>query len=1350
MEDNILKHGMRFLLKQKRRKRWQKVVGFLACLVVFCTSYALILPAITMEATAYCGKEEHVHDDSCYETSKTLICGLEEQTETVAAENLAETASGESETQETETIGAAHVHTEECYQYEKVLVCTLEEHTHTQECYSDKNADVEAASDWENTLPALTGKRAADLILVAESQIGYRESGINYEVVGTDTLKGYTRYGAWYGQPYGDWSGMFAAFCLNYAGIPQSIFPYDADCQQWADILAQRGMYAAAGSYTPKAGDIAFLDTDGTPGIERVGIIRDVSEEGAITTIEGDAQDTVQYGNYTLNSENVKGYGILSEEDTPETTAEETSQATPEEDAKMLEADGEDYKITVTYGENAGIPDGAILKVSEYSQDSEEYATRFEQANTVLLEQDGSCIRRARFFNISIMDGETEIEPESTVKVEISQSSEITEAAGDIVITHATDEGTEVISEVEQTQEENGYVTTSFETESFSDYGTISAGESITVGVGDTVTLGGTASNGGTVNKWTLSSDGVVTIEQSGTNDATITGTNAGTVTITHEYSTKKNKTAKETFTVTVTDNGGSGGDDTGEETEKEAAGTDYTVTVKGNKNVLTDDVTLHVEDYNETESDYEGYFEALIGDLQNQFEDSQSITEEDFDFLHMYHIYLTKEGTEGEYIPEGNINLQVTITYANAPGGWPSKNGNLYVGHYKKVKETISSEAISDDDSTSIGVKQIKVSGNSITFHIKSFSVFPVASFSSDSNGSLTGGSGITKTGSIAEEQGLASLSINAANKWQVVDKMYDGNSVGDKNADTHNAVRVQKNIVPTGNENEFKVYLSVDYNRDAIFSYLLQNSGMAIKTSGNVSVGDEENGTSHAKHFEAAWTSGGETENNAMVALPEKSSSHTNPFTFKITAFGKTYSVVRYTANNSFNNGRAAIRLGYQDWLIIAEAANGRTSFEGELTDEQATKIIESSIGTEIGTMIDEMGQNIDVIELNGYTGNAKIDENGNIDWSHLIDSSHLTLEDGWYVNAAEMVYTIRFTPTISTGLDEQTNDIYPISSDVSENVETNAKAELNYMYPDSNGSATKNIFSVDSPVVRGMLYTLKIKKTDTDGNPLEGAEFGLYTTADATGEPVDTAKSNSDGIVIFNSVDLNTEYWVKELGKMEGYIENKNVYSLGAISTDYTNSPNSFIGQGKNKSLIYEEIKLTVENEPEGRQIILRKTDSQGAKNYLSGATFEIYDTDGESAGTLNNISDENGYITPSDGITLSKGEYYLKETKAPEGYVLPAGDFKLEVTDSGAILYRYNAEAEEHYGNADASIFEAANDGSVEVIVTNNKVQGLPATGGAGTLPYTFGGLGLILASGLMYGYSMRRRRERRSM
>ena len=47
--DFLLQKIEQILRHQKKWKKWQKVVVSLACIVVFITTYALILPAITMD-----------------------------------------------------------------------------------------------------------------------------------------------------------------------------------------------------------------------------------------------------------------------------------------------------------------------------------------------------------------------------------------------------------------------------------------------------------------------------------------------------------------------------------------------------------------------------------------------------------------------------------------------------------------------------------------------------------------------------------------------------------------------------------------------------------------------------------------------------------------------------------------------------------------------------------------------------------------------------------------------------------------------------------------------------------------------------------------------------------------------------------------------------------------------------------------------------------------------------------------------------------------------------------------------------------------------------------------------------
>ena len=81
---------MRRSIKYKRKeirlnpRILRGVVMPIACVVLFWTVYALILPAITQEKQANCGMEAHVHSEVCYDDAGVLRCDLPEHTHTDA------------------------------------------------------------------------------------------------------------------------------------------------------------------------------------------------------------------------------------------------------------------------------------------------------------------------------------------------------------------------------------------------------------------------------------------------------------------------------------------------------------------------------------------------------------------------------------------------------------------------------------------------------------------------------------------------------------------------------------------------------------------------------------------------------------------------------------------------------------------------------------------------------------------------------------------------------------------------------------------------------------------------------------------------------------------------------------------------------------------------------------------------------------------------------------------------------------------------------------------------------------------------------------------------------------------
>ena len=263
---------------------------------------------------------EHEHDDDCYTLEDVLVCGYEEgepeeTDDGIALYDMDENSADESDfVEEPETAAdpepekevarpeaddeidagyTVHHHTDECYG--KVLICGKEEHEHTADCLINPNAEIDA--EYDAKTPARTSTDwAEDMVLVAQSQLGYTESKADVDEDGN----GYTMYADQYYKDkpmvYADWDSTFVAYCLYHAGVPQDVIP------QYASISALRGELARMNSeyYTDDPqnfasilpGDIVMYKN--IDGHETVGVVSDVAadeETGlttALTVISGD------------------------------------------------------------------------------------------------------------------------------------------------------------------------------------------------------------------------------------------------------------------------------------------------------------------------------------------------------------------------------------------------------------------------------------------------------------------------------------------------------------------------------------------------------------------------------------------------------------------------------------------------------------------------------------------------------------------------------------------------------------------------------------------------------------------------------------------------------------------------------------------------------------------------------------------------------------------------------------------------------------------------------------------------------------------------------------------------------
>ena len=338
--------------------------------------------------TLTCTDTTHVHTARCYGTWE-LVCGQEEHTHSEACKP-----------EETVFCGKdAHTHGEACRDENGELVCGTEEHTHSLACYADSGADVETAELWEQTFAGvtLTGNWRQDTIAIAETQLGYTESTKNYVVAEDgETVKGYTRYGAWCEEPYGDWNVMFLTFCLHYAGVEG--VPPDRDCGGWVTSWADA--FEPAQSHTPAAGDLVLFDRDGDGTADRAGLVAQITDSG-FAAMEGDAEDAVRLLTYGADDPGILGYINL-----PEGPKEFTLTAQTENG----------ITVTIT-GESASLPYPAreiTVTVTEVT-DGERRAIRDQ-----ILGEEQAEPERSYLLDITLWHGEEEIEPTGSVTVTFS------------------------------------------------------------------------------------------------------------------------------------------------------------------------------------------------------------------------------------------------------------------------------------------------------------------------------------------------------------------------------------------------------------------------------------------------------------------------------------------------------------------------------------------------------------------------------------------------------------------------------------------------------------------------------------------------------------------------------------------------------------------------------------------------------------------------------------------------------------------------------------------------------------------------------------------------------------------
>ena len=194
------------------------------------------------------------------------------------------------------------------------------------------------------------------------------------------------------------------------------------------------------------------------------------------------------------------------------------------------------------------------------------------------------------------------------------------------------------------------------------------------------------------------------------------------------------------------------------------------------------------------------------------------------------------------------------------------------------------------------------------------------------------------------------------------------------------------------------------------------------------------------------------------------------------------------------------------------------------------------------------------------------------------------------------------------------------------------------------------------------------LDLEKTSTDETcltPLENAVYGVFTDEECTvqvGELVTDAEGKSETLLLEEGI-----YYVKELQAPEGYLLSEEVLSV--------------------QILVERIVTLVVSDEPVPplTELVIKKQNVIGEE--LKGAEFSIYEDEACSQLIGTGTTDDKGQLVFPN--LIKNQTYYLKETKAPEGYMLSE------------------------------RVYEVVADGT-EIPVVNEKIFVLPNTGNCGQL------------------------------
>lgn len=417
---------------------------------------------------------------------------------------------------------------------------------------------------------------------------------------------------------------------------------------------------------------------------------------------------------------------------------------------------------------------------------------------------------------------------------------------------------------------------------------------------------------------------------------------------------------------------------------------------------------------------------------------------------------------------------------------------------------------------------------------------------------GSAMGGLGETTEQLISEADTVEAPdvvgNINTENEWQIVSEKYSGREQSNKQAydidrDGIGDVYYQKNVIPTGVENEFRVYMGI--TKKMSWDELLAESDFGVTTSGKYKTEGALEDT---------------VVGNDSLISPGRSASGGNEYeaTVTFTRGGKVvhiYTGWYHGTTPNCSNGTGFIELKSLNKYLIASCqvnlhngsggTGGELSYTIDLDTMEKNNILFAAEDIIVDSVQDTMGNYVTYEGIESCDGTGEY-SGDMLTWKpasngtsgvQVSEGGKLT---GYHYNIHQLVYKVHLKAE-QEGFNSCAQNMNSSVGD-KESYQVNQQAILNSHMGTYSGNTQFQV-----PYVRGLLYDLEFQKTVKGSKvPVSGIQFTAARKQEGsliaeTLSRSDQQTTDNDGWIKFHNLPWGT-YTLQELAGSEGSFQDE----------------------------------------------------------------------------------------------------------------------------------------------------------------------------------------------------------------